>query len=91
MRPDKKKTRHHDSVKCEQKAKAKAAEKAKKDDKAQTQKKKQNEQSIVSFLENETENQFYKYTRLAKCFMKGKLLLRFGPLRLKKTILKAFR
>ena len=30
MRPDKKKTRHHDSLKCEAKAKLKAAEKAKK-------------------------------------------------------------
>ena len=49
MRPDKKKTRHHDSVKCENKAKAKAAEKAKKEEMSQNQKKKQNEPSIVSF------------------------------------------
>ena len=35
MRPDKKKTRHHDSLKCEAKAKQKAAEKAKKEQKAQ--------------------------------------------------------
>ena len=34
MRPDKKKTRHHDSLKCEAKAKQKAAEKAKKEQKA---------------------------------------------------------
>ena len=51
MRPDKKKTRHHDSVKCENKAKAKAAEKAKKDEKTLVQKKKQTEPSIVSFLD----------------------------------------
>ncbi len=33
MRPDKKKNRHHDSLKCEAKAKQKAAEKAKKEQK----------------------------------------------------------
>lgn len=38
MRPDKKKTRHHDSMKCEAKAKQKAAEKAKKETKGQTTK-----------------------------------------------------
>jgi len=41
MRPDTKKKKHHDSVKCEKKAKAKAAEEAKRDEKAQNQKKKQ--------------------------------------------------
>ncbi len=35
MRPDKKKNRHHDSVKCENKAKAKLADKAKKEGKKQ--------------------------------------------------------
>ena len=45
MRPDKKKTRHHDSVKCEAKAKQKAAEKSKKDEKSQKQKKQQDESS----------------------------------------------
>jgi len=37
MRPDKKKTRHHDSLKCEAKAKQKAAEKTKKEQKAAEQ------------------------------------------------------
>ena len=47
MRPDKKKTVHHDSVKSKNKAIAKAAEKAKKDE--NTQKKKPSEPSNVSF------------------------------------------
>ena len=41
MRPDKKKNRHHDSVKCENKAKQKASEKAKKEEKSQNNQKKQ--------------------------------------------------
>ena len=47
MRPDKKKTVHHDSVKSKNKAIAKAAEKAKKTE--NTQKKKPIEPSSVSF------------------------------------------
>ena len=47
MRPDKKKTVHHDSVKSKNKAIAKAAEKAKKSE--NTQKKKPSEPSSVSF------------------------------------------
>ena len=47
MRPDKKKTVHHDSVKSKNKAIAKAAEKAKKGE--NTQKKKPSEPSSVSF------------------------------------------
>ena len=47
MRPDKKKTVHHDSVKSKNKAIAKAAEKAKKVE--NPQKKKPNEPSSVSF------------------------------------------
>ena len=52
MRPDKKKTRHHDSVKCEAKAKQKAAEKSKKDEKSQKQKKQQDESSKDKIPEN---------------------------------------
>ena len=48
MRPDKKKTVHHDSVKSKNKAIAKAAEKAKKNE--NTQKKKPSEPTSVSFL-----------------------------------------
>ena len=48
MRPDKKKTRHHDSMKCEAKAKQKAAEKAKKDEKSQKQKKQQQDDKVQS-------------------------------------------
>ena len=47
MKPDKKKTVHHDSVKRKNKAIAKAAEKAKKNE--NTQKKKPSEPSSVSF------------------------------------------
>jgi hypothetical protein len=47
MRPDKKKTVHHDSVKSKNKAIAKAAEKAKKNE--IPQKKKPSEPSSVSF------------------------------------------
>ena len=46
MRPDKKKTRHHDSMKCEAKAKQKAAENAKKVEKSQKQKTKQKEEDL---------------------------------------------
>ena len=60
MRPDKKKTRHHDSVKCEAKAKQKAAEKSKKDEKSQKQKKQQDERDESSkddkIPENKVEN-----------------------------------
>ena len=58
MRPDKKKTRHHDSMKCEAKAKQKAAEKAKQDEKSQKQKNKQqqdkaqNDAKDVKLLDN---------------------------------------
>ena len=47
MRPDKKKNRHHDSVKCENKAKQKASEKAKKEEKSQHHKKPQ-QQSVTT-------------------------------------------
>ena len=58
MRPDKKKTRHHDSMKCEAKAKQKAAEKAKKDEKSQKQKKQQQDDKIQSeFKDVKVENE----------------------------------
>ena len=54
MRPDKKKNRHHDSVKCENKAKQKASEKAKKEEKSQHQKKQQQPSGAITKDKNET-------------------------------------
>ena len=58
MRPDKKKTRHHDSVKCENKAKAKAAEKAKKEGKTsnKTQEKSEKPSTSTQFVQSEYQN-----------------------------------
>lgn len=53
MRPDKKKNRHHDSVKCENKAKQKASEKAKKEEKSQHQKKQQQQSATTTTKDKE--------------------------------------